>query len=211
MTSPRDLQVSCPSARSSLASPCGIRYDYLTIGKTIMEEQMPSKVKVTVSLDESLVQELAEVSRRGRKSRSRLVEEALQYWRRSRLEHELKEGYQAMAQEDRATAEQNLRAAWEALSGTRLARRITYLIGPGAPAQTSSTLTPLDPAVSPVLLSPVHLGRIGAQAAPRSRAMHCSSRTYSAVSTDLRTAPPRLNLLHHVLHSVNYRQTTNES
>ena len=76
---------------------------------------MPSKVKVTVSLDESLVQELAEVSRRGRKSRSRLVEEALQYWRRSRLERELKEGYQAMAQEDRATAEQNLRAAWEAL------------------------------------------------------------------------------------------------
>ena len=62
---------------------------------------MPSKVKVTVSLDESLVRELGEASRRGRKSRSRLVEEALQYWRRSRLEHELKEGYQAMAQEDR--------------------------------------------------------------------------------------------------------------
>jgi len=80
-----------------------------------MEEQMPSKVKVTVSLDESLVRELGEASRRGRKSRSRLVEEALQYWRRSRREHELKEGYQAMAQEDRATAEQNLRAAWEAL------------------------------------------------------------------------------------------------
>ncbi len=76
---------------------------------------MASKVKITVSLDEALVRELAGASRLGRKSRSRLVEEALQHWRRSRLEQELKEGYQAMAKEDRATAERNLAAGWEVI------------------------------------------------------------------------------------------------
>lgn len=74
---------------------------------------MASKVKITVSIDEALVRELEGVSRRGRKSRSRMVEEALQHWRRSRLEQELKEGYQAMAKEDRAAAERNLAAGWE--------------------------------------------------------------------------------------------------
>lgn len=74
---------------------------------------MAAKVKVTVSLDEALVRELAGASRQGRKSRSRLVEEALRLWRQSRLEQELKEGYGAMAREDRATAERHLRAGWE--------------------------------------------------------------------------------------------------
>jgi len=76
---------------------------------------MPSKVKITISIDETLVRELTGASRQARKSRSRLVEEALQYWRRSRLEQELKEGYQAMAKEDRATAERSLAAGWEAM------------------------------------------------------------------------------------------------
>jgi metal-responsive CopG/Arc/MetJ family transcriptional regulator len=76
---------------------------------------MASKVKITVSIDKDLVQELGGVSRRGRKSRSRLVEEALQHWRRSRLEQELKAGYQAMAKVDRATAERNLAAGWESI------------------------------------------------------------------------------------------------
>ncbi|MBI3086224.1 MAG: ribbon-helix-helix domain-containing protein [candidate division NC10 bacterium] len=81
----------------------------------ILEEEMPSKVKITISIDETLVRELTGASRQARKSRSRLVEEALQYWRRSRLELELKEGYQAMAKEDRATAERSLAAGWEAM------------------------------------------------------------------------------------------------
>ncbi len=76
---------------------------------------MPSRVKVTVSLDASLASELEKARRRSGKSRSRLMEEALQYWRRSQLERELKEGYQAMAAEDRAVAGQHLRAGWEAL------------------------------------------------------------------------------------------------
>jgi metal-responsive CopG/Arc/MetJ family transcriptional regulator len=80
-----------------------------------LEDVMPSKVKVTISLDSSLVSELEKAGRRSGKSRSRLMEEALHHWRRSQLEQALKEGYQAMAIEDQAVAEQNLRAGWEAL------------------------------------------------------------------------------------------------
>jgi len=76
---------------------------------------MASRLKITISIDESLLRELEAASRRGRKSRSRLVEEALQHWRSSRLQQELKEGYQAMALEDRKTAERNLHAGWETL------------------------------------------------------------------------------------------------
>lgn len=74
---------------------------------------MASKVKVTVSLDRALVRELGRANRRKRKPRSQLVEEALQLWRRRQLEQALKEGYQAMAKEDRATAERHLAAGWE--------------------------------------------------------------------------------------------------
>jgi metal-responsive CopG/Arc/MetJ family transcriptional regulator len=80
-----------------------------------LEDIMPSKVKVTVSLDSSLVSELERAGRRSGKSRSRLMEEALQHWHRSQLEQALREGYQAMATEDRAVAELNLRAGWESL------------------------------------------------------------------------------------------------
>ena len=54
---------------------------------------MPSKVKVTVSLDAVLVQELSKAGRQVGKSRSRLVGEALEFWRRSRLDQELRQGY----------------------------------------------------------------------------------------------------------------------
>ena len=76
---------------------------------------MASKVKVTVSLDEDLVKELAGASRERRKPRSQLVEEALRVWRRGRLEQALREGYEAMAREDRATAERRLAAVWETM------------------------------------------------------------------------------------------------
>jgi len=74
---------------------------------------MATKVKVTVSVDEVLVRELGEVSRRTRRPRSQLVEEALRLWRRSQLEEALREGYEAMAREDRVTAEERLGAGWE--------------------------------------------------------------------------------------------------
>lgn len=74
---------------------------------------MASKVKITVSLDKSLVKELAAVSRRIRQSRSRLIEEAVRSWQGSQLEQQLKEGYQHMAAEDRATAERNFGTRWK--------------------------------------------------------------------------------------------------
>ena len=43
------------------------------------------------------------------------MEEALVYWRRSRLAEELKEGYQAMAKEDLRTAKAALAAQREAV------------------------------------------------------------------------------------------------
>lgn len=76
---------------------------------------MGSKMKITVSVDEALVRELSGASRQKRKPRSQLVEEALQLWRRRRLEQALKEGYQATAKEDRATAERHLAAGWEVM------------------------------------------------------------------------------------------------
>ena len=76
---------------------------------------MASKVKVTVSLDERLVRELKGTGSQKGKTRSHLVEEALKHWRRRQLEEELKEGYQAMAKADRATARRNLKAGWEAI------------------------------------------------------------------------------------------------
>lgn len=76
---------------------------------------MASKVKITVSVDAALIRELGGATRKTRKPRSRLVEEALQLWRRRQLEQALKEGYQAMAKEDRATAERHLAAGWEVM------------------------------------------------------------------------------------------------
>ena len=76
---------------------------------------MPSRVKVTVSLDAAMVQELTKAGRQVGKSRSRLVEEALEFWRKSRQEQELRRGYQGMAQEDRKLAARSLAAQWEAI------------------------------------------------------------------------------------------------
>ncbi len=76
---------------------------------------MASKVKVTVSLDAGLVRELSGASRKLRKPRSQLVEEALRLWRRRQLEQNLREGYVARAEEDRTTSEERLAAGWEAV------------------------------------------------------------------------------------------------
>jgi metal-responsive CopG/Arc/MetJ family transcriptional regulator len=76
---------------------------------------MATKVKVTVSVDAQLVRELRAMSRRTRKPRSRLVEEALRLWRRTLLEGALRDGYRAMASQDRTTARRSLRAGWEAI------------------------------------------------------------------------------------------------
>lgn len=76
---------------------------------------MVSRTKVTVSLDTELVRALGQASRTTGKPRSRLVEEALRHWERQRVEEALREGYQAMAKEDRVTARRYRRAVREAL------------------------------------------------------------------------------------------------
>lgn len=76
---------------------------------------MGHKVKVTLSLDEDLVEELGKISRKRKKPRSRVVQEALRLWQRKQLQEKLAEGYRSMAGEDRETAERNLAAFREIL------------------------------------------------------------------------------------------------
>ena len=76
---------------------------------------MGQKVKVTLSLDEDLVEELEKVSRQRKKPRSRVAQEALRLWQRRELQEKLAEGYRAMAEEDRETAERHLPAFREIL------------------------------------------------------------------------------------------------
>ena len=76
---------------------------------------MAQKVKLTVSVDQDLVETLDEMSRRTKKPRSRVVQEALRLWRRKQLHDKLAEGYLAMAEEDRETAERHLPAFREIL------------------------------------------------------------------------------------------------
>lgn len=71
---------------------------------------MAHKVKVTLSLDEDLVEELEKVSRQRKKPRSRVVQEALRLWQRREVEEKLAEGYRAMAEEDREAAERHVAA-----------------------------------------------------------------------------------------------------
>ena len=76
---------------------------------------MASKVKVTVSPEMRLVRNSEKVSREGRMASSRPVKEGLQLPGHSRLEQQLKEGYQFMSAEDRATSERHLASGWDVL------------------------------------------------------------------------------------------------
>jgi metal-responsive CopG/Arc/MetJ family transcriptional regulator len=76
---------------------------------------MAQKLKVTVTIDESVVNDIDRYSREQGGSRSHLVEEAIKAWRQRQLEKELIEGYQAMAKEDQEMAEANLEATAEVL------------------------------------------------------------------------------------------------
>jgi metal-responsive CopG/Arc/MetJ family transcriptional regulator len=84
------------------------RYDEL-------EEGMRQKVKLTVSLDQDLVETLDEMSRQSKKPRSQVVQEALRSWRQRELHEKLAQGYRSMAEEDRETAEQRLAVFKETL------------------------------------------------------------------------------------------------
>jgi metal-responsive CopG/Arc/MetJ family transcriptional regulator len=80
---------------------------------TSREENMP-KAKVTVSLDKSLLATLDRIGEDEHTSRSRVVEKAIQLLEKQQLYEKLKEGYLAMASEDRAVAEHHLEAGFEA-------------------------------------------------------------------------------------------------
>ncbi len=74
-----------------------------------------SKAKITVTLEESLIEALDNFSSTLKKSRSRIVEEAVEAWRRHQMEKKLIEGYKAMAKEDAKMAEENLAAGLETI------------------------------------------------------------------------------------------------
>ena len=71
---------------------------------------MAHKLKVTLSLDEDLVETLERISRATKKSRSRVVQEALRTWRRKEVQEKLAEGYREMAEENLEVAERGLPA-----------------------------------------------------------------------------------------------------
>jgi metal-responsive CopG/Arc/MetJ family transcriptional regulator len=73
------------------------------------------RMKVTITLDREVLQEIDRLSREKGQSRSHLMEEAIKGWRRRKVEQELMEGYLAMADQDRRIAEANLPAVREAL------------------------------------------------------------------------------------------------
>ena len=69
---------------------------------------MRRKVKLTISLDQDLVETLDEMTRQTKKSRSQVVQNALRLRLRKELNEKLAEGYRSMAGEDRKMAEQHL-------------------------------------------------------------------------------------------------------
>lgn len=75
-----------------------------------------SKTKITVTIDEILVEELNRLSEKLKEPRSQIVEEAIRLWQRCQIEQELIEGYQAMSKEDVETAEACLSAGLEVLT-----------------------------------------------------------------------------------------------
>jgi metal-responsive CopG/Arc/MetJ family transcriptional regulator len=76
---------------------------------------MACKERITISVDDSLLSELDRTAAERHASRSALFAEALRTWQRVRLQQALARGYQEMAEEDRETAEANLRSSVETL------------------------------------------------------------------------------------------------
>ncbi len=77
---------------------------------------MGNKLKITVTIEESIVREIDRASNERGESRSRVIEKAIQQWRERELDKQLIEGYLAMAKKDVETAEANLAAGVEVLT-----------------------------------------------------------------------------------------------
>lgn len=76
---------------------------------------MPDRTKVTIRLDEKRLERLDAMSRQEGVSRSRLMERAIDLLARQQVENSLREGYLAMADENRRTAEDLRHAMREVL------------------------------------------------------------------------------------------------
>jgi metal-responsive CopG/Arc/MetJ family transcriptional regulator len=76
---------------------------------------MGRKVKLTLSLDEEVVETLDSASKLSKQPRSRVVQDAIQLWQRRRLQQALADGYRSMSKEDQDTAERRLAAFREIL------------------------------------------------------------------------------------------------
>jgi len=74
-----------------------------------------SKEKITVTIEEELLQDLDRAAKLQGESRSRILEKAIRTWKQSLLRQDLIEGYRAMSDEDLKVAEQNLAAGYEVL------------------------------------------------------------------------------------------------
>lgn len=74
-----------------------------------------SKTKITISMEKNFVDELMQIAAKRHVSRSRLIEEAFKVWKKEQIEAALREGYRAMAKEDKKVAERNIRLARELL------------------------------------------------------------------------------------------------
>jgi metal-responsive CopG/Arc/MetJ family transcriptional regulator len=80
-----------------------------------LEVNMAHKLKVTITISESVVRELDRLSKEKKESRSRVIEEAIELWRQKQLERALIKGYLAMGKEDVELAESNFEAGVEVL------------------------------------------------------------------------------------------------
>ena len=76
---------------------------------------MNNKLKVTITLGKTILEEIDRLSKERKESRSGMIEEAIKVWKQKRLEKELMDGYLAMGKEDLETAESNLEAGTEVL------------------------------------------------------------------------------------------------
>ncbi|MCK4235156.1 ribbon-helix-helix domain-containing protein [candidate division WOR-3 bacterium] len=74
------------------------------------------KTKITISINEDFLNELDKIAKLQQTNRSKLIDEALKVWEKERIEAELKQGYLAMAKEDKKIAEENLKIIRETLN-----------------------------------------------------------------------------------------------
>lgn len=69
---------------------------------------MASRAKTSVALSPDLLEAVDQEAQGRDETRSAVIEEALRLWQRVRLEQALAEGYRAMSEENRKTAEGHL-------------------------------------------------------------------------------------------------------